>query len=107
IDFLFGAGINPYFVKLESFPKTSSSYYTSITLYGIALNVTPRFYFKINRSFSIDLNAPVRIYNLQRQKNRIDDPILPIRQQRRQGINHLFFEPVYTLRLGLRYSLNK
>lgn len=107
IDFLLGLGINPYYVKLESIPNSPNAYYSSLVLYGFALNVTPRFYYKLNRLFTIELNAPIRIYNFQREKNRIDDPLLPLRQQRINQIDHLFFEPAYTIRLGLRYSLNK
>ncbi|MGB4848444.1 MAG: hypothetical protein WBP41_11030 [Saprospiraceae bacterium] len=107
IDFLFGVGLNPYYVKLEYTPAASNDYYSSLTLFGIAVNVTPRLYYKLNQFFSIDLNAPIRLYNFQVEKYRIDNPIFPIRQQRRRQNNHLFFEPAYTIRLGLRYSLHK
>lgn len=107
IDFHFGAGMNPYFVHLESTPTTPSAYYISSKYYGFAVNVIPGLYYKINRLFSIDLNAPVRMYNFRGLKYREDNPILPFRQQRRNQIKHLFFEPVYTIRLGLRYSLSK
>jgi len=107
IDFLFGVGLNPYYVQLESTPNTPNAYFSSLTLYGVALNATPRLYYKLNRFFSIDLNVPIRIYNFQREKYRQDNPILTTSQQRRNQNNHLFFEPVYTIRLGLRYSLNR
>ncbi len=104
-NFLLSAGINPYYVQLEFTPTSPNTYYNSLTFYGFALNATPRLYYKLNRHFSIDLNAPIRIYNLQVDKYRQDNPILPIQQQRSSEINHLFFEPVYTIRLGLMYSL--
>jgi len=105
VDFLLSAGLNPYFVQLEHTPTNTNGYYNLATFYGVALNVTPRLHFRLNQRFSIDLNAPIRIYNLQVGKYRQDNPILPIEQQRRTEINHLFFEPVYTIRLGLMYSL--
>ncbi len=107
IDFHFGVGMNPYFVHLESTPTTPNGYYISLKHYGFAVNVIPGLYYKINRLFSIDLNAPVRMYNFQGVKYRQDNPILPLHLQRRNRINHLFFESVYTFRLGLRYSLSK
>ena len=107
IDFHFGVGMNPYFVHLESTPSTPNAYYISLKYYGFAVNVIPGLYYKINRLFSIDLNAPVRMYNFRGLKYRQDNPILTLRQQRRNQIKHLFFEPVYTIRLGLQYSLTK
>lgn len=106
INFLLSAGINPYYMQLEYTPTTSSAYYQSRTYYGFALNATPRLYFKLNRHFSIDLNIPIRIYNFQKARYRQDNPILPVRQQRLTKTNHLFFEPVYTIRLGLMWHLS-
>jgi hypothetical protein len=106
INFLLSAGINPYYVQLEYTPDRSNDYYRSTTYYGFALNATPRLYFKLNRHFSIDLNIPIRIYNFQKAKYQIDNPILPAQQQRFTDTNHLFLEPVYTIRLGLMWHLS-
>lgn len=105
INFLLSAGINPYYMRLEYTPTTSSAYYQSRTFYGFALNATPRLLFKLNPRFSIDLNLPLRIYNFQKAYYRQDNPILPAQQQRSTKTNHLFLEPVYTLRLGLMWQL--
>lgn len=106
INFILCAGINPYYMQLEYTPTTSSAYYQTRKYYGFALNATPRLYFKLNRHFSIDLNAPIRIYNFQKVRYRQDNPILPAQQQRFTKTNHLFLEPVYTLRLGLMWHLS-
>lgn len=105
INFLLSTGINPYYVQLEYTPTTSSGYYFSSTYYGFELNATPRLYLKISPHFTIDLNLPIRIYNFQISKFRQDNPILPVQQQRSIETNHLFFEPVYTIRLGLMYTV--
>jgi hypothetical protein len=106
INFLLSAGINPYYVQLEYTPDLSNGIYSAETYYGFALNATPRLYFKLNRHFNIDLNLPLRIYNFQKAYYRQDNPILPERQQRVTKTNHLFFEPVYTIRLGLMWHLS-
>jgi len=106
INFLLSAGINPYYMQLEYTPDRSNDYYRSTTYYGFALNATPRLYFKLNQRFNIDLNLPIRIYNFQKVKYQIDNPILPVRQQRFTDTNHLFLEPVYTIRLGLMWHLS-
>jgi hypothetical protein len=105
IHFLFGIGINPYYVFMEYTPTSSNAYYNSLAFYGFALNVIPALHYKLSSHFSIDLNAPISMYNLQREYYRQDNPILPVRQQRFHHTNHLFFEPIYTIRLGLRYRL--
>ncbi len=106
INFLLSTGINPYYVQLEYVPNIPNDFYRLTTYYGFALNATPRLYFKLNRRFNIDLNLPIRIYNFQKATYRIDNPILPVRQQRLMETNHLFLEPVYTLRLGLMWHLS-
>lgn len=107
LHFLFSVGINPYYAKVEYTPTTTTAPYHSREYYGFALNATPRLYYKLSRHFTIDLNLPIRIYDFQKAKYRQDNPILPAQQQRYIETNHLFFEPVYTLRLGLMYSLAK
>ena len=105
VNFLLSAGVNPHYLNLEYASEFSNVYYTLIEYYGVILNATPRVLFKLNSHFSIDLNTPIRIYNFQVYKHRQDNPILPVSQQRYKETNHLFFEPVYTIRLGLMYSL--
>ncbi len=107
LNFIFGAGINPYFVLQEYTPTTPHSYYTSLKWYGIALNLTPGMYYKPGRHFRLGLNVPFRIYNFRIEKHRQDNPILPIAIQRYTEKKHLFFEPAYTIRLGLTYRLTK
>ena len=102
--FLLSAGINPYYVQLEYEPTISNAYYQQRKFYGFALNATPRLNFKLNQHFRIDLNVPIRIFNFQRTYYRQDNPILPYSQQRFTENKYLFFEPVYTIRLGLMYS---
>jgi hypothetical protein len=106
IKFLLSAGINPYYVQLEYTPTTSNGYYFSSTYYGFVMNATPRLYLKLSPHLTIDLNLPIRMYNFQVAKFRQDNPILSVQQQRSSETNHLFFEPVYTIRLGLMYTLN-
>jgi len=106
VNFLLSAGINPYYVQFEYTPTTPNAYYWSRTYYGFALNATPRLYFKLNRHFSIDVNSPIRIYNFQKAKFRQDNPILPVQQQRFTKTNHLFFEPVFTLRVGVVWHVS-
>jgi len=105
--FLLGVGINPYYVHIEYEPNVETTYYWSTKLYGFALNVTPRIKYKLSQRFSIDLNVPLKIYDLRGERNRVKNPAIPIRQQTFNDNNSIFFENVYTLRFGLMYKLNK
>ena len=105
--FAIGAGINPYYVHLEYIPNVETTYYWSTQLYGFALNFIPRINYKISRRFNIDLNVPLKIYDLRLEKNEVANPAIPIRQQNTNGSDHIFFESAYTIRLGLAYKFTR
>jgi hypothetical protein len=105
--FLLGVGINPYYVHIEYEPNVETVYYSSKQLYGFALNITPRIKYKLSQRFGIDLNVPLKVYDLRGEKNHVKNPSIPIRQQTANGYSNIFLESVYTIRLGLKYKLNK
>jgi hypothetical protein len=102
--FSIGAGINPYYLHIEYIPNVETTYYWSTELYGFALNFTPRINYKISRRFNVDLNVPLKIYDLRGEKNEVNNPAIPIRQQTTNDVDHIFFESAYTIRLGLAYK---
>lgn len=101
-----GLGLNPYYVFEEYIPKIETFYYQSDKSYGVALNITPGMKYKISNRFSMELDAPLRCFDLRWEKFRIKNPSIPIRQQTAEEISHHFFVNAYTIRLGLRYALN-
>ncbi len=107
LNFLIGAGINPYYVLQEFIPHTNATYYNSIKWIGAALDVTPGIRFKLGKHFRLGFSMPFGIYNFRFQEYRQDNPILPVRQQRNKETKHLFCQPVFTFRLGVTYDLNK
>ncbi|HZI26156.1 MAG TPA: hypothetical protein VFD46_13825 [Chryseolinea sp.] len=106
-SFLLGAGINPYYVHIEYEPNVETTYYSSTQLYGFALNITPRISYRVSQRFSVDLNVPLKIYDLRGEKNKTENPAIPIRQQTTNDYSNIFFENAYTIRFGLMYKLNK
>ena len=105
--FTLGAGINPYYVYIQYFPKVETTYYASSELYGFALNIVPRLEYKLSNRFHLDLNIPLKVYDLRGEKIRLDNPAIPIRQQTSTDGDQIFFESAYTIRLGLMYTLTK
>jgi hypothetical protein len=99
----------------ESIPITSCRIYSECRdhlllvnqLYGFAFNFTPRINYKISRRFNIDLNVPLKIYDLRLEKNQVNNPAIPIRQQNTNDVDHIFFESAYTIRLGLAYKFTR
>ncbi len=101
-----GLGINPYYVHIEYIPNVATSYYHSDKLYGAVINIIPRMNYKINNRFSMDLNLPLRIFDLREETVRTRNPSIPIRQQTINTTHGIFFESAYTVRLGLTYSFH-
>lgn len=107
LGFHLGAGINPYYVLVEYIPNVQNTYYSSTKVYGFALNLVPRIKYKISSRFFIDLNVPLKVYDLRAEKYRVKNPAIPINQQTKIDYSNTFFESVYTFRLGLMYRLSR
>ena len=107
LGFGLGAGINPYYVHIEYIPNVETTFYFSSRLYGFVVNVTPRISYRLSNRFSIDLNVPLKIYDLRWEKIRVDNPAIPITQQTVTTLDNIFFEDAYTIRLGVMYTLTK
>ena len=105
--FSLGAGINPYYVHLEYIPNVETTYYWSTRLYGFAVNLIPGINYKISKRFSVDLNVPLKIYDLRGEENKVHNPAIPIRQQETNDFDQIFFESAYTIRLGLEYKFSR
>lgn len=104
--FNLGLGVNPYYVHIEYIPNVETAFYASTKLYGLALNMTPRIKYKLSERFSMDLNIPLKIYDFRGERNMVNNPAIPIRQQITNRFNNIFLENAYTIRLGLTYRLN-
>ena len=72
-----------------------------------ANRIIPRVEYKLSRHFSVDLNVPVNVYNLRYGKMQIQNPSIPVAHQTSDAFYHLFFDHVYTIRLGVMYSFAK
>ncbi|AYB30910.1 hypothetical protein [Chryseolinea soli] len=105
--FNLGLGINPYYVHVEYIPNIENAYHLSNKLYGFAVNAIPRVTYKLSPRFRLDLNVPLKIYDLRGEKTRIKNPNIPLRQQETTEHSNIFFESAYTIRLGIMYKLNK
>lgn len=103
--FMLGVGVNPYYLHFEYIPKVNTTFYRSMKWYGFVMNVIPAMKYRLTDRFSIDLNVPVKFYDLRRQKAHVKNPVIPLRQQTRIDYNSIFFETAYTVRLGLTYTL--
>jgi hypothetical protein len=99
-----GLGINPYYVAVDYRSQLEHQYSRSYKFYGGVFNIVPRLNFKLSNRFAVDLNVPLKIYDLRYSERRIDNPTLPIRQQTSKDTEHIFLEGSYTIRLGLLYN---
>lgn len=100
-----GLGLNPYFLELESIPKVSNAYSARKNYFGIALNLTTRMQYQLTRRLIIDLNFPLKIYDLRWEQTKIENPLIPRHHQITKDFEAKFFEDVYTMRLGIMYVI--
>jgi hypothetical protein len=68
--------------------------------------MVPRIKYKLSQRVSIDLNIPLKIYDLRGEKNGIRNPNIPKSQQETNAYSSIFFESAYTIRLEVAYKLN-
>ena len=99
-----GLGINPYYVDVDYESQVDTKYSRSYKFYGGVFNIVPRLNFKLSNRFAVDLNMPVKVYDLRYSEQRIYNPFIPIRHQTTKDTNHIFMEGSYTIRLGLLYN---
>lgn len=102
--FNLGLGINPYYVDVDYIAQLENMYSRSYKFYGGVFNIVPRLNFKLSNHLTVDLNVPVKVYDLRYSESRVHNPYLPIRQQTSYDTRHIFLEGSYTIRLGLLYN---
>jgi hypothetical protein len=105
VRFAMAAGVNPYYLKIDYEPNVTTAYPSYNRTYGASFNIIPRFTFDITERLFLDLNIPLKLFDLQMNKTHIRNPAIPIRQQINEYLETKFFENAYTIRLGLAYSL--
>jgi hypothetical protein len=103
-SFQLGVGLNPYFVQQERIPTINTRYYYSLTTYGGSFNFIPRVAFNVSKRFTVDLNLPLKIYDLRYQRQYVANPNIPRQNQTTGGPAHRFFENAYTVRVGVMYN---
>ena len=106
VHFNVGLALNPYYVKTKFNPSKNSDYiYREDQALGIALNLVPRIIYKVANRLYIDLNAPLKICDVQGELEYVDNPELPESMKKTQKASGEFFRSVYTVRLGVAYAL--
>jgi hypothetical protein len=106
LQFSVGAGVNPYFVAVENIPTTPiAAYPSSRKWYGSTLNFTPRVTYDLTERLYLDLSVPVKVFDYRFQKEHVENPNIPLRQQVNLTQQVIFFERAYTIRFGVGYWL--
>jgi len=86
-------------------PLVPLIFYRYVKKYGFSLNFIPRIMYTVSTKILLDLNIPIKVYDLREEEQKIENPAIPIRQQTNGGLASVFFENVYTIRLGIVYKL--
>jgi hypothetical protein len=107
IIFNVGIGLNPYYVAIEYKSNSSMVFDSSLKYYGASFNLIPRINIKLSNRFRVDLNFPLKIYELRQVRLHVDNPSIPHRYQTNGGWDNRFFEKAYTIRFGIMFKLKK
>jgi hypothetical protein len=100
-----GIAINPYFIHENSKPGEPYAYNMRQETYAVSFNIIPRLSFRPADRFTIDMCIPFKIYDFFNIASKIDNPAIPIRQQRNSITEDSFFEKIYTFQVGIMYSI--
>ncbi len=77
LAFGLGGGINPYYTKTESVPLVPFVFYRYAKKYGFSLNFIPRVMYTISAKILLDLNIPIKVYDLREEEQKIGEPRHP------------------------------
>ena len=104
-SFNVGAALNPYFIDIDYSPTVETVVYYEKLVAGVSLNVIPRLYIKLSDHFCIDVNLPLKIYDVWRAVDDIQNPSIPRKYQKHTDTKGDFFMNAYTARLAIVYKL--
>ncbi len=96
-----GLAIAPQMSRWRVEPMVSNIFLRWNNTYTISAQILPRAIMDLNSRFFLEINAPIRIYDLAIVYSRINNPSLPIEQQRSNHADGSFFPELFELNIGL------
>lgn len=88
-------------------PNTSIAFRNSYFTSGVSLAVVPAIFVKMRDQLFFDLGIPVGLFSAGFEHFRIDNPLIPVRNQRSNSWEGDFLPPVYQAQMGITYLLGQ
>jgi hypothetical protein len=107
-DFRFslGGGTLLYSLLTQRDPQTNVDVYFREDRYiGAVINLIPRIQYNISKQFLVDLNLKFGLLDVHYYERRINNPMLPMRQQLQKSCETDFLPEAYNVRIGIGYRL--
>lgn len=99
----FGIAINPSYTITKSIRKGGFVFPATDKIFAASLNFIPRLTYVLSERIHINLNVPIKTYDFQYFHQYVENPNVPIDDQKDSNTEHVFFEDVFTIRFGLTY----
>lgn len=105
IAFALGAAVNPHYRTIERIPSAPNWYPSNGKMFVASVNIVPRLQWTISKSLLLNLSIPFKVYDYIYSQQKVENPSIPVSQQKSGGSNHEFFREAYTVRLGLMWRI--
>ncbi len=101
-----GLGIVPQFQREVIEPKVSS-FKTATTDLGADLELIGSAIFSLNEHLKLNVSLPVKIWNGNYEWSRVDNPAIPLRQQKNAEFKKEFFPTRFEVKVGITYQFKE
>ncbi len=98
-------GLAPYFSYKKMTPKTSASFPTKRTLYGLKLEFVPSISYQCSKNGFIEFKWTPSIFDFNRHHVRVENPILTERQRTQSYSIPAFFQTPLSFQLHYRHQI--
>lgn len=104
---IISAGINPYIKSVSTNPETSLVYPSSRLTVGARVNIIPRLNIRLTNRWFLDINTPINLFGQSIQRNVVENPSLPLNQQRNTYFDFAPFSGIsdISVRVGVGFRL--
>jgi hypothetical protein len=104
-NFLLGGGFSPYFFLFKSTPYLTSNFPAEQMLLGSTVNITGHAQYNLHHRWIIDLNLRFGLCDFRYEQVNIQNPQIPVSQQRVDTFEFKLLPQAYTLKLGVGYRI--
>lgn len=100
-----GVAFSPFIDYFNSIPYTSANYPVRDVRFGLKHYAIPRCLIQLSKKWSVDLNVPILIAQAQFLSKVINNPTIPVSDQKYSLFDFDMLQREYSVRVGVCYKL--